>query len=162
MTPSLEGTSRQSILGTSAPSPSHIQPFRDDPPPSKSQPLGPRTTGVGTPTGTPHYGSAFPGQIDEHPRQAQTTDSAIADLLQRVQGLEQSSAQKPVHGLSETGREIFDRSSQPEDLQWIFTKTRVMRWSLWMSTAKEFEPFLAFYSEATGKGKGETFKGAET
>ncbi|KOS45463.1 hypothetical protein ACN38_g3579 [Penicillium nordicum] len=37
-----------------------------------------------------------------------------------------------------------------------------MRWSLWMSMAKEFEPFLAFYTEATGKGNGETFKSAET
>ena len=134
---SLEGASGHLTLGTFAFSTSsHVQPFRGDAPSSRghSHPLEPTTIGTPTLTGTPHHGSA---SIDEHPRHAQATDSAFADLSQRVQSLEQSSAQKPVHGLSETGREIFDHSSQPEDLQWIFTKTRVMRWSLWMSTAKE-------------------------
>ncbi|CAI7672477.1 unnamed protein product [Penicillium viridicatum] len=162
---SLEGTSRHSTLGTLAPSPSsHVQPIRE-PLPSRDhgQPLEPRTTaGTPTPAGTPHHGLAFSQIYDEQPRRVQNSESAITDLLQRVQRLEQSSAQTPVHNLPETGREIFGRPSQPEDLQWIFAKTRVMRWSLWMATAKEFEPFLEFYTEATGKGKGETFKGAET
>lgn len=138
---SLEGTSRHSTRGTLAPSPSaHVQPIRE-PIPSRDhgQPLEPRTTtGTPTPAGTPRHGLAFPGQIyNEQPRRVQNSESAITDLLRRVQSLEQSSAQTPVHDLSETGREIFGRPSQPEDLQWIFTKTRVMRWSLWMGTAKE-------------------------
>lgn len=95
---------------------------------------------IGTPTlaGRPYYGSYFPGQVgNEQPRQERNTESAIASFLRRVQSLEQSSAQTPVHSLPETSREIFNRPSQLEGLQWIFTKTRVMRWSLWIGTAKE-------------------------
>ncbi|CAG8904591.1 unnamed protein product [Penicillium egyptiacum] len=160
-----EGTSRHSALCNPLPLPSSpIHPSRDDPPSSTdhSQPLEPRTTETPTPAETPHYGSLFPGQIDnKQPGRATNAESAITDLLRRVQRLEQSSAQTHLHDLSETGRGIFGPRSQPEDLPWIFTKSRVMRWSLWMGTAKEFEPFVAFYAEAIGKGNGETFKGAE-
>lgn len=143
---SLEGTSRHSTLGTLAPSPSPVQPIRE-PLPSRDhdQPLEPRATaGTSTPAGTPHHGLAFPQIYDEQPRRVQNSESAITDLLQRVQRLEQSSAQTPVHNLPETGREIFGRPSQPEDLQWIFAKTRVMRWSLWMATAKEVRYALIY------------------
>lgn len=145
---SRESTSRHSTLGTLAPSPSsHVQPSRDDLPSSRDhgQPLDTIATGTPTPTEMPHYGSIFPNQMDnEQPRRAQNSESTIEDLLRRVQSLEQSSAQKSVHGLSDTGREIFGRPSQPEDLQWIFTKTRVMRWSLWMGTAKEVGSALTY------------------
>lgn len=146
---SLEGTSRHSTLGTLQPSPSsHVQPLRESlPSRDHGQPLEPRTIATGTPTPAraPHHGSVFPGQIhNEQQRRVQNSESAITDLLQRVQSLEQSSAQTPVHDLSETGREIFGRPSQPEGLQWIFTKTRAMRWSMWMGTAKEVRYALTY------------------
>lgn len=139
---SLEGTSRHSTLGTLQPSPSpNARSIRESlTSGDHGQLLEPRITATGTPTParTPHHGSVFPGQIhNEQQRRIQDSESAITDLLQRVRSLEQSSAQTPVHGLSETGREIFGRPSQPEGLQWIFTKTRAMRWSMWMGTAKE-------------------------
>lgn len=146
---SLEGTSRYSTQCAPQSSPSsHLQPIRESiPSRDHGQPLEPRTTATGTPTPAraPHHGSVFPGQIhNEQPRRVQNSESAITDLLQRVQSLEQSSAQTPLHDLSETGREIFGRPSQPEDIQWIFTKTRVMRWSLWMATAKEVRYALTY------------------
>ena len=145
---SVEGTPRHSTLGTLAPSPSsHVQPIRKPlPSTDHGQPLEPRTTTrTPTPAGIPHRGLDFPGQIyNEQPGRGQNSESTITDLLQQTQSLEQSSAQIPVHNLSETGREIFNRPSQPKDLQWIFTKTRVMRWSLWMSMAKEVRYALAY------------------
>ncbi|KAJ6118237.1 hypothetical protein N7471_013704 [Penicillium samsonianum] len=73
----------------------------------------------------------------------------LADLLNRVQALERSSVHKPADGLSETNQAILERPSRIESSEWIFSKTRIMRWSLWMGTAKEVLVHLSFRLEAS-------------
>ena len=64
-------------------------------------------------------------------------------LLERVQLLEESLKCNPVHGLSETGRDIFTRHSRLRDPQITLNKTRILRWSHWMGTAKEVWPIIS-------------------
>ncbi|CAG8250370.1 unnamed protein product [Penicillium salamii] len=71
-----------------------------------------------------------------------TPSQNFADLLSRVEALEKSSLQKPAGSLSETNRSCLQRPSHIESSEWIFSKTRIMRWSLWMGTAKEVGDLL--------------------
>jgi hypothetical protein len=68
---------------------------------------------------------------------AQSSEPTVADLLNRLQSLDQPSTQEATEGLCETTRAILSRPSRIESSEWIFSKTRIMRWSLWMGTAKE-------------------------
>ena len=74
---------------------------------------------------------------DTLPSSSASEGEPLQALLDRVQLLEESLKFDPVHGLSETGRDIFTRHSRLRDPQITLNKTRVLRWSHWMGTAKE-------------------------
>ena len=74
---------------------------------------------------------------DTLPANGASEGGPLQALLERVQLLEESLKCNPVHGLSETGRDIFTRHSRLRDPQITLNKTRILRWSHWMGTAKE-------------------------
>jgi hypothetical protein len=94
-----------------------------------------------TPTATTQIEFPIPPNQDDLRLSArvQNSEASFADILNRVRSLEQSLAQKRTDGLSETTREILGRPSRIESSEWIFSKTRIMRWSLWMGTSKEVQ-----------------------
>ncbi|RYP85933.1 hypothetical protein DL769_000870 [Monosporascus sp. CRB-8-3] len=116
--------------------------------------------------------AAVPGRLNDTPNTLGRDDIQpsnrvldaepdIWDLLQRIQKLEESSASDPMRELSETGR-ILARQFGLQDSQILLNKTRTLRYSHWMGTAKEFATILACFTEASGSSKGTTFQGAET
>ncbi|CAI7605029.1 unnamed protein product [Penicillium bialowiezense] len=131
--------------------------LRDPPTPATRAPtpvgVGAIQVDIGTAQTRPGQRPSPFGQIPE---------PDLAGILSRIETLEKSSTNKPAGGLSETNQAILGRPSHIENSEWIFSKTRIMRWSLWMGTAKEFAPFLACYTEAVGKGTGEAFQAPET
>lgn len=152
----LQPTEERSLLNNITPLPSlHGQQIGGNPPATDNNALqGPRTpaTRATTPTGTTTQieRSIRPNRDELRSSVcAQSSELSLADLLNRIQSLEQSLAQKPADDLSETTRAILDRPSRIESSEWIFSKTRIMRWSLWMGTAKEVRyRYLTLHIEA--------------
>jgi hypothetical protein len=133
-----------SSLNPVTPLPSlHTQQIGENRPTTDNNVLfGPRTPAARatTPTGTTTQidHSIPPNRNDlQSPNFAQTSEPSVTDLLNRIQSLEQSLAQRPTDGLCETTQTILGRPSRIESSEWIFSKTRIMRWSLWMGTAQE-------------------------
>lgn len=71
------------------------------------------------------------------PGDSTPTSLDLGDLVKRVQKLEASSASSPIHGLSETNRDILAQQSGLQDSHTILNKTRILGWSHWMGTSKE-------------------------
>jgi hypothetical protein len=61
---------------------------------------------------------------------------------QRVQTLDKSSASSPIHGLTETGRDILARQLGLKNSQILLNKTRMLRWSHSMGMAQEVHPLI--------------------
>jgi hypothetical protein len=101
-----------------------------------SHPLRPTETSTALGQDIASHGSSHnPIQL---PNQFQTEKPSVQDLLQRIQRLEQTtSAQNPLNGLSETGRDILERQAGLQSSQVVLNKTRILRWSHWMGTAPE-------------------------
>ncbi|KAI0387465.1 hypothetical protein F5Y04DRAFT_4916 [Hypomontagnella monticulosa] len=87
------------------------------------------------------------------PNQAQDIAPGIVGVLQQGQKPEKSSAPSPIHGLSESGRDILSRQLGLRDSQIILNKTRILGWSLRIGTAKEFAPVVACYIAAANSSK---------
>jgi hypothetical protein len=66
-----------------------------------------------------------------------TADTNLQDIAQRLRKLEEASRASPIHSLSETGRHILTRQAGIGDSEICLKKTRVLRWSDWMSMAPE-------------------------
>lgn len=96
-------------------------------------------------TTTTQIGTCDPSNPNERQPSIHTHHPSpnLTDLLRRVEALEKYSEQTPAGSLSETNQAILERPSRIESSEWIFSKTRIMRWSLWMGTAKEV-PMICF------------------
>ncbi|KAJ2892212.1 hypothetical protein MKZ38_010131 [Zalerion maritima] len=118
----------------------------------------------------PQTSPAAPGPRRNVPPEA-ADPNLFWSLLQRVQKLESSSsptvpgpgqaaapasASRPgnhsvnVNDLSSTGRDILTRQSGLQHSQVVLDKSRVLRWSHWLGTAKEFTPIIACYTAICG------------
>lgn len=97
-----------------------------------------------TPTGTTHIDLGASQTQTERQSSicGQSSEPILAGILSRIETLERSSTDKPTFGLSETNQATFGRPPHIESSEWIFSKTRIMRWSLWMGKAKEVPPLL--------------------
>ncbi|OIW29326.1 hypothetical protein CONLIGDRAFT_615196 [Coniochaeta ligniaria NRRL 30616] len=103
------------------------------------------------------------GRDDTRPTESvRATEPDLRDLFKRVQKLEESSASNPIHGLSQTGRDILARQCGLQDSQIILNKTRILRWSHWMGTAQEFVPIIACYDSATSHDQDYSIQDPET
>ncbi|KAI0537103.1 hypothetical protein GGR58DRAFT_502582 [Xylaria digitata] len=96
------------------------------------------------------------------PARTQETTSALRDLRQRVQNLEDVAALNPVHGLAETGRHMLTRQAGLRDSEITLKKTRLLRWSDWMGTAPEFQFVYKCFAEACGGGESTSIQSDET
>ncbi|KAL5356247.1 hypothetical protein BJX96DRAFT_186204 [Aspergillus floccosus] len=96
------------------------------------------------------------------PSQSSTTDSTLHEIAQRLQRLEQGQASDPLPHVSETGGDILADQSRLLRTHVVLNKSKVVRWSFRMATAKEFQQILNCYTEATGNGNGTSFQSADT
>lgn len=104
----------------------------------ENQSAGPRT--VASPVVRPDASLNSLGRDSSRlPDRVRDAEPNLRDLLHRVQKLEESSASSPVHGLSQTGRDIFAHQCGLQDSQIILNKTRILSWSDWMGTAPEVQ-----------------------
>ena len=109
-----------------------------------SQPITPRVTSAVISMEAPNSNTtgartAAKGRASalNRPEDSTPTSLDVGDLLKRVQKLEVSSASNPIHGLSETNRDILAQQSGLQDSHTILNKTRILGWSQWMGTSKE-------------------------
>ncbi|KAI8629476.1 hypothetical protein F5Y19DRAFT_433113 [Xylariaceae sp. FL1651] len=96
------------------------------------------------------------------PSCTQDASSDLRDLWQRVRKLEESTASSSIRGLSETGRSILARQAGLRDAEITLKKTRLYRWSDWMSTAPEFAFVFKCFEVACGSGESISLYSDET
>lgn len=70
-----------------------------------------------------------------HPDSPNPSD--LHNSFQRIQMVDDSSAPSPIHGLTETSRDLLAQAAGLQGSEIIMKKTRIFQWSDWMGTAKE-------------------------
>ncbi|KAL3417473.1 hypothetical protein PVAG01_11473 [Phlyctema vagabunda] len=82
---------------------------------------------------------------------AQNAESDLKNILSRIETLEKSLKSYSASTATSINENIL--SSQPglQEAHVILNKTRLLRWSLWLSTAEEFAPIISCYAKAGGK-----------
>lgn len=117
-----------------------------------SMPLG--GTAVGTITAGYSHASNISGhdgiQLPSTTQDAES-ETLVQCLFQRVLKLEEVLDSSPTSGLSQRGQSMLTSQSGLQDSQIILNKTRIMRWSHWMGTAREvkFTSMSSFRTHST-------------
>ncbi|EAU37680.1 predicted protein [Aspergillus terreus NIH2624] len=138
-------TQRQNLRGYSFAS-------NDTPQADQSSGIEPGATENGLRNATGREGARLPSQ----------TDPTLHDIAQRLQRLEQGQAAHCLPDVAETGRDILADQSRLLGSYVVLNKSKVVRWSFRMGTAKQFQSIITCYTEATGNGNGTAFQGADT
>lgn len=77
------------------------------------------------------------GSRDDTSTELRVGATALQDILHRIDKLEQRPSLDPADALSATGKHVLARQAGLPEPQIVLKKTRVWRWSDWMSLAPE-------------------------